>query len=489
MTNNFYFFFKEKPLKMLLFGFSSGLPILLVFSTLSVWLSKAGIERSTITLFSWAGFAYAFKYLWSPIIDKFSLPIFKKFGHRRSWLLLVQFLIIFSLILTSFTDPQKNLYATAFFIVLLAFFSASQDIIIDAFRIESVSQSKQGYLSSMYIAGYRVGMLVSGAGSLWLASYFGSDNYDQIVWQKVYCIMALFMAVGIFANLTSNEPKVKKNLFKKTNNHLIFFLSIIFTIIIFIYLYSNISFSVKDNNLLIFVLTFLKLIFCFLVSGILLMLMTKFKIVEKKMVAESYIAPIMNFIKKYGRFALIILMLISLYRIADVVMGVMANIFYIEKGYSIKDIATYSKFFGVFATIIGGLLGGYFASKKGTMTALFLGALIASLSNLLFAWLATVDANINYLIMVITADNISSGFAGAAFVIYLSGLTSIKFTATQYALFSSIMLFLPKLIAGYSGAWVDVMGYSNYFILTALLGMPVLFLIYWIGIIAPIKDK
>ena len=488
MTNNFYFFFKEKPLKMLLFGFSSGLPILLVFSTLSVWLSKAGIERSTITLFSWAGFAYAFKYLWSPIIDKFSLPIFKKFGHRRSWLLLVQFLIIFSLILTSFTDPQKNLYATAFFIVLLAFFSASQDIIIDAFRIESVSQSKQGYLSSMYIAGYRVGMLVSGAGSLWLASYFGSDNYDQIVWQKVYCIMALFMAVGIFANLTSNEPKVKKNLFKKTNNHLIFFLSIIFTITIFIYLYSNISFSVKDNNLLIFVLTCLKLIFCFLVSGILLMLMTKFKILEKKMVSESYIAPIMNFIRKYGRFALIILMLISLYRIADVVMGVMANIFYIEKGYSIKDIATYSKFFGVFATIIGGLLGGYFASKKGTMTALFLGALIASLSNLLFAWLATVDANINYLIMVITADNISSGFAGAAFVIYLSGLTSIKFTATQYALFSSIMLFLPKLIAGYSGAWVDVMGYSNYFILTALLGMPVLFLIYWIGIVAPIKD-
>ena len=489
MNNNIYYVFKEKPLKRLLFGFSSGLPILLVFSTLSVWLSKAGIERSTITLFSWAGFAYAFKYLWSPIIDKFSLPVFKKFGHRRSWLLLVQLLIILSLIFTSFTDPQKNLYVTAIFVVLLAFFSASQDIIIDAFRIESVSQSKQGYLSSMYITGYRIGMLVGGAGSLWLASYFGSENYDQIVWQKVYCIMALFMAVGIFANLTSIEPKIKKNYFKKTNNHLIFFLSILFTIAIFIYLYSNISFSVKDNNLLNFILTFLKLFFCFLVSSILLVLMTKLKIVEKKMVSESYIAPIKNFINKYGKFALIILLLISLYRIADVVMGVMANIFYLEKGYSIKDIATYSKFFGVFATIIGGLLGGYFASKKGTMAALFLGAIIASLSNLLFAWLATVDANINYLIMVITADNISSGFAGAAFVIYLSGLTSIKFTATQYALFSSIMLFLPKLIAGYSGAWVDVMGYSNYFILTALLGMPVLFLIYWIGITTPVKDK
>ena len=332
-------------------------------------------------------------------------------------------------------------------------------------------------------------MLVSGAGSLWLASYFGSENYDQIVWQKVYCIMALFMTVGIFANLTSSEPKVKKNIFKKTNNHLIFFLSVLFAVVVFIYLYSNISFSIEDNNFLVFILTCLKLFFCFLVSGIFLVLMTKLKIVQKKMVSESYIAPVKNFIEKYGRFALIILMLISLYRIADVVMGVMANIFYLEKGYSIKDIATYSKFFGVFATIIGGLLGGYFASKKGTMTALFLGALIASLSNLLFAWLATVDTNINYLIMVITADNISSGFAGAAFVIYLSGLTSIKFTATQYALFSSIMLFLPKLIAGYSGAWVDVMGYSNYFILTALLGMPVLFLIYWIGIIAPVKDK
>ena len=179
-------------------------------------------------------------------------------------------------------------------------------------------------------------MLVSGAGSLWLAFYFGSETYNQIVWQKVYCIMALFMLVGIFANLTSDEPKVKKNIFKKTNNHLIFFLSILSTIVLFIYLYSNISFSAKENNFLIFILTCLKLFFCFFVSGILLVLMTKIKIIEKKMITESYIAPITNFIKKYGRFALIILILISLYRIADVVMGVMANIFYLEKGYSIN---------------------------------------------------------------------------------------------------------------------------------------------------------
>ena len=159
-----------------------------------------------------------------------------------------------------------------------------------------------------------------------------------------------------------------------------------------------------------------------------------------------------------------------------------------EKGYKISDIATFSKFFGVFATILGGFLGGYCSYKFGTMKSLFFGAFIAASSNLLFAWLASSPLSIKFLITVITADNISSGFAGAAFVIYLSGLTSVKFTATQYALFSSIMLFLPKLIAGYSGGWVDLIGYQNFFILTAILGVPVLFLIIWIGRFAPIKD-
>ena len=215
--------------------------------------------------------------------------------------------------------------------------------------------------------------------------------------------------------------------------------------------------------------------------------MIKLKIQDSSIIKESYFNPIKNFIDRYGKLALLILLLISLYRMADVVMGVMANIFYLEKGYSISEIATYSKFFGVFATIVGGLFGGYFAMRFGTMITLFIGALIASLSNLLFAWLASTEANIKYLISVITADNISSGFAGAAFVIYLSGLTSVRFTATQYALFSSLMLFLPKLIAGYSGAWVDVMGYQNYFITTALIGIPVLFLIIYISKVAPIK--
>ena len=214
MKNRFLFFFTERPLKMLMLGFSSGLPILLVFSTLSVWLTKAGVERSTVTLFSWAGFAYAFKFLWSPLVDKVNVPFFSNMGHRRSWLLIIQLLIIFSLILTSINDPKNNIIITAVCITLVAFFSATQDIIIDAYRIESVNQKLQGSLSSMYIAGYRIGMLVGGAGSLWLASYWGGENYDYNVWRKVYFTMSLLMLVGITANLISKEPKRLKKFSK-----------------------------------------------------------------------------------------------------------------------------------------------------------------------------------------------------------------------------------------------------------------------------------
>jgi PAT family beta-lactamase induction signal transducer AmpG len=213
----------------------------------------------------------------------------------------------------------------------------------------------------------------------------------------------------------------------------------------------------------------------------------KINFVNKKSATIAYFKPISNFLERYGRTALIILLLIGLYRIADIVMGVVANIFYLDKGYNVKEIATYSKFFGVFATIFGGFLGGFFSFKFGTIKSLFIGAFVAAASNLLFAWLAVSNISIEFLIIVITADNISSGFAGAAFVVYLSSLTSLKFTATQYALFSSLMLFIPKLIAGYAGTWVNIIGYQNFFITTALLGIPVLILIFWIGTYSKLK--
>ena len=488
-NKNIYLFIKKETLKMLLLGFSSGLPILLIFSTLSVWLFKAGIDRSTITLFSWVGFTYAFKYLWSPIVDNFKIPFFDKMGHRRGWLLFTQLMIIASLILTSLTDPAKSLLFITISITLLAIFSSTQDILIDAFRIESSPIYLQGPLSSMYIAGYRLAMLIGGAGSLWLASYLGSEIYNKNVWKTVYLIMALFMVVGVITTLVSKEPKInnKKNL--KINEHAKFLFVFILSLAGFIFLYNFINNPFGENEIIKkFLFSIMRIFLCFTFFGVIIFSMMSTKYISKTIVKKIYLDPVLNFLNRYGKFAFSILFLIALYRIADVVMGVMANIFYLEKGFNINQIATYSKFFGVFATIAGGFLGGFFCLKFGTMRSLFLGAFIASSSNLLFAWLAISEPSIKFLIGVITADNIASGFAGAAFVVYLSALTSLKFTATQYALFSSIMLFIPKLVAGYSGSWVDAIGYSNYFVVTALLGVPVLILIIWLSKVAPIRE-
>tara|TARA_E500000178_G_scaffold261020_1_gene257952 strand:+ start:91 stop:1515 length:1425 start_codon:yes stop_codon:yes gene_type:complete len=474
---------------MLLLGFSSGLPILLVFSTLSVWLVKAGVSRSTITMFSWAALAYSFKFIWSPIIDSLRLP-FSSYGHRKSWLLVSQLMVIFSLIFISYTDPAKTLILTAIGSVLIAFSSASQDIIIDAYRIESAPQKMQGALSSMYIAGYRIAMLVAGAGSLLLASYLGVDIYNSNVWKTVYLTMAFLMVIGVLTTVYSPEPKVKRKIsLLSFNEQFRFLITFILAIIIFIFIYSFLDNPFTNKEPLEkFLYALIRISFCFFGSGILIYLLIKINFVKKKSATIAYFKPISDFLERYGRTALIILLLIGLYRIADIVMGVVANIFYLDKGYNVREIATYSKFFGVFATIIGGIIGGYSAIKIGTLRALFIGALIAAASNLLFAWLAVSEPNIDILITVITADNISSGFAGAAFVVYLSALTSIKFTATQYALFSSLMLLLPKVLAGYSGTIVDQIGYANFYIFTAIIGIPVLLLIFWIARIAPVKE-
>ena len=482
-------FLNIKSIRMLLLGFSSGLPILLVFSTLSVWLVKAGVSRSTITMFSWAALAYSFKFIWSPIIDSLRLP-FSSYGHRKSWLLVSQLMVIFSLIFISYTDPAKTLILTAIGSVLIAFSSASQDIIIDAYRIESAPQKMQGALSSMYIAGYRIAMLVAGAGSLLLASYLGVDIYNSNVWKTVYLTMAFLMVIGVLTTVYSPEPKVKRKIsLLSFNEQFRFLITFILAIIIFIFIYSFLDNPFTNKEPLEkFLYALIRISFCFFGSGVLIYLLIKINFVKKKSATIAYFKPISDFLERYGRTALIILLLIGLYRIADIVMGVVANIFYLDKGYNVREIATYSKFFGVFATIIGGIIGGYSAIKIGTLRALFIGALIAAASNLLFAWLAVSEPNIDILITVITADNISSGFAGAAFVVYLSALTSIKFTATQYALFSSLMLLLPKVLAGYSGTIVDQIGYANFYIFTAIIGIPVLLLIFWIARIAPVKE-
>ena len=482
--------FNPKSLRMLFLGFAAGLPILLIFSTLSVWLFKAGVNRATITLFSWVGFAYSFKFIWTPIVDNLKLPILGKLGHRRSWLLLSQLMIILSLIFISFTDPKTSLICTAIAAIFIAFSSATQDIVLDAFRIESASKNLQGALSSMYLTGYRIAMIVAGAGSLWIASFLGTEIYNQKVWQQVYQIMALLMLFGVLTVFYSSEPKIKRNIEKNSNQKIKFFVAFLVSLAGFIlcYLYFKDLFDSKDP-IINFLNEFIKIIFCFLIFALIIFFLIKIKFLNKESAKNAYAKPVLDFLNRYGSKATSILLLIGLYRISDVVLGVMANIFYIEKGFSIAEIATYSKFFGTIATIVGGVIGGLASVHLGVMRSLFIGALISALSNILFAWLALVTADVKILAFVITADNVASGFAGATFIVYLSALTSIKFTATQYALFSSTMLFLPKLIAGYAGGFVNLFGYPTFFIFTAIIGVPVLLLIMWINKTIKINKK
>ncbi len=482
--------FNPKSLRMLFLGFAAGLPILLIFSTLSVWLFKAGVNRATITLFSWVGFAYSFKFIWTPIVDNLKLPILGKLGHRRSWLLLSQLMIILSLIFISFTDPKTSLICTAIAAIFIAFSSATQDIVLDAFRIESASKNLQGALSSMYLTGYRIAMIVAGAGSLWIASFLGTEIYNQKVWQQVYQIMALLMLFGVLTVFYSSEPKIKRNIEKNSNQKIKFFIAFLVSLAGFIlcYLYFKDLFDSKDP-IINFLNEFIKIIFCFLIFALIIFFLIKIKFLNKESAKNAYAKPVLDFLNRYGSKATSILLLIGLYRISDVVLGVMANIFYIEKGFSIAEIATYSKFFGTIATIVGGVIGGLASVHLGVMRSLFIGALISALSNILFAWLALVTADVKILAFVITADNFASGFAGATFIVYLSALTSIKFTATQYALFSSTMLFLPKLIAGYAGGFVNLFGYPTFFIFTAIIGVPVLLLIMWINKTIKINKK
>jgi PAT family beta-lactamase induction signal transducer AmpG len=482
--------FNPKSLRMLFLGFAAGLPILLIFSTLSVWLFKAGVNRATITLFSWVGFAYSFKFIWTPIVDNLKLPILGKLGHRRSWLLLSQLMIILSLIFISFTDPKTSLICTAIAAIFIAFSSATQDIVLDAFRIESASKNLQGALSSMYLTGYRIAMIVAGAGSLWIASFLGTEIYNQKVWQQVYQIMALLMLFGVLTVFYSSEPKIKRNIEKNSNQKIKFFIAFLVSLAGFIlcYLYFKDLFDSKDP-IINFLNEFIKIIFCFLTFSLIIFFLIKIKFLNKESAKNAYAKPVLDFLNRYGSKATSILLLIGLYRISDVVLGVMANVFYIEKGFSIAEIATYSKFFGTIATIVGGVIGGLASVHLGVMRSLFIGALISALSNILFAWLALVTADVKILVFVITADNVASGFAGATFIVYLSALTSIKFTATQYALFSSAMLFLPKLIAGYAGGFVNLFGYPTFFIFTAIIGVPVLLLIMWINKTIKINKK
>jgi PAT family beta-lactamase induction signal transducer AmpG len=485
---------------MLFLGFSAGIPLLLIFSSLSLWLIEAGVHRSTVTYFSWAALGYSFKFLWAPLIDRLPLPFLTRLlGRRRAWLLMSQSMVIGAIILMSQINPalgEEQLILMAFAAIFLGFSSATQDIVIDAYRIESADASLQALMSSTYIAGYRIGMLASGAGALVLASQLGSvvGSYSYSAWHWTYIGMALFMGVGIITTLLIPEPVPNKNQNSKhtTIQYLQFLFLFIVCVIIFISTFVLLKAPINDAKTTLasfigaplssFFLETMRLVtalFSVIISASLLL---KMGLVDKELVWESYIAPVSDFFKRYGKpIAIALLVFIGFYRVSDIVLGVIANVFFLEIGFTKLQIATVVKTFGLFMTIAGGFLGGLLAVRFGIMKILFLGALLTVTTNLLFMVLASAGNDIVLLYLVISADNLSAGLASAAFVAFLSSLTNISFTAVQYAIFSSLMTLMPKMIGGYSGSIVESIGYSNFFLLASLMGIPVIILLYFLN--------
>ena len=420
-------YLSPSSLRMVALGFAAGLPLLLVLGTLSFRLREAGIERTTIGFLSWVGLAYAFKWAWAPLVDQVRLPGLSAYlGRRRAWLFLSQWLIITGLIGMAYCEPQEHLDRLVMWAVWVAFGSATQDIALDAYRIESESVVHQAALASMYQTGYRLGMIWAGAGALWIAARAESTallgHYQNDAWKVSYLVMAASMAVGLLSVFGSKE---------------------------------NVQAAPSQPR------------------------------TAQQWIQDVLVAPFAEFFSRFGWHAWVILSLIGIYRISDIVMGIMANPFYIDMGYTKDEIVMVTKVFGVFMTLLGAFLGGLLSSRWGHMRVLMWGAILSAASNLLFAWLAGVGHAFWALVWVISVDNLSGGIASAAFIAYLSSLTKVQYSASQYALLSSIMLLAPKWLAGFSGYFVDQFGYPLFFFSTALIGLPVLLLILWLHRIEP----
>jgi len=479
---------------MLFLGISAGLPLLLIFSSLSLWLREAGVERAAVTYFSWAALGYSFKFVWAPLVDVIPLPLLGRLlGRRRSWLLLSQLSIVLAITLMALIDPaSQGLVWMALAAVLLGFSSATQDVVIDAYRIESAAAEFQAMMSASYIAGYRIGMLIAGAGALFLASYFGTspEQYEASAWQMTYFIMAACMLIGIVTTLLIREPEVAPATRPQSASD---YAGLFFTFVVavsgFIAVFAassdlaeqfkqGLAEQVNNAPLAAVLIELLRLSVAVCVALVLARFCLRFDWVNATLLKRSYVEPVQDFFHRYGwSLAWLLLALVGLYRISDIVLGVIANVFYQDMGFTKPQIATVVKTFGLFMTIFGGFLGGILAVRYGVMRILFLGAVLSAATNLLFMLLAGMGNEIWMLYVVISADNLSAGLASAAFIAFLSSLTNISFTAVQYAIFSSLMTLLPKMLGGYSGGMVESLGYQWFFILTALIGLPVLLLI------------
>jgi PAT family beta-lactamase induction signal transducer AmpG len=416
---------------MLFLGFSAGLPFPLVFSTLSAWLRDYGVDRATIGFFAWVGLTYSIKVLWAPIVDRLRLPfIGRLMGQRRSWMLLAQFGVIAGLLSMSTLDPATEIARVAGFALLVSFSSATQDITIDAWRIEAVEERRQGAMAASYNLGYRLAVLVAGAGALYLADFYS--------WETAYTFMAVSMLVGLVTTVIIREPQHRRDA-------------------------EVVAIESKVADVM---------------SGHGSLWRPLSRLTE--WLAGAVVAPFAEFFRRNGKFALVLLALIATFNISDRVLGIMANPFYLDLGFTKSEIASVSKIFGFFMTILGAALGGVLVARYGNLRTMLLAAVMLALTNLMFVGLAVVGADLRLLIFTISGDNLSMGLAGVAFIAYLSSLTNQAYTATQYALFSSLMSVLGKFISGWSGVVVEAWGYPVFFSYTAATGIPAILLIIYV---------
>ena len=420
-----------RVMAMLFLGFSAGLPFPLVFSTLSAWLRDYGVDRATIGFFAWVGLTYSIKVLWAPIVDRLRLPfIGRLMGQRRSWMLLAQFGVIAGLLSMSTLDPATEIARVAGFALLVSFSSATQDITIDAWRIEAVEERRQGAMAASYNLGYRLAILVAGAGALYLADFYS--------WETAYTFMAVSMLVGLVTTVIIREPQHRRDA-------------------------EVVAIESKVADVM---------------SGHGSLWRPLSRLTE--WLAGAVVAPFAEFFRRNGKFALVLLALIATFNISDRVLGIMANPFYLDLGFTKSEIASVSKIFGFFMTILGAALGGVLVARYGNLRTMLLAAVMLALTNLMFVGLAVVGADLRLLIFTISGDNLSMGLAGVAFIAYLSSLTNQAYTATQYALFSSLMSVLGKFISGWSGVVVEAWGYPVFFSYAAATGIPAIFLIIYV---------
>jgi PAT family beta-lactamase induction signal transducer AmpG len=397
---------------MLFLGFSAGLPFALVAGTLAAWLTRSGVSMSGVGMFAWVGILYAFKFVWAPLVDQLSIPVLTSaLGRRRSWMLLAQVGVAGSLLGMASLGPTDNLALFALLAVFVAFSSATQDIALDAWRIEAVDTELQGGMAASYQLGYRIALLAAGGGALAIGGEFS--------YSLAYQVMAALMCVGMLTVLVVDEPEVSSAA-------------------------RALQVSLTED--------------------------------PAEWFNQAIVEPFAEFFRRNASQAVIILVFIGIYRISDMVLGVMANPFYLETGFNELQIFGYVKTVGLVAALVGAVFGGVSVARYGLGGPLVFGAIILAITNLSFAGLAMLGANVPFLVLTICADNLAQGFTVTVFIAYLSGLTNVSYTATQYALFTSLMVLPGKFLSGFSGIFVDAVGWVSFFIYASLMGVPAIFL-------------